>query len=183
MLRAHVSLPQPRRAPRGLLRWARAAWTTPTNVLGHLAGLLVSGARARRVSGPAASAWLYPIRAGLGLNWVGAVTLGHVVLYRPGMFDGRVGQLILAHELAHTRQHDWLGPLYLPLHIVSQGVSALLSIGGPPHHSRVHDNNLLEQTFICLGASACEPLARGEQIGVGSRVCDAGAMLAAFGLG
>ncbi len=158
-------------------------WTTPTNLIGHLAGLVVSGGRSRRVRGPAAHGWLYAIRPGLGLNWVGAVTLGHVILYRPGMFDGRVGRLVLAHELAHTRQHDWLGPLYLPLHILAQLVSALLSIGSSPRHSRVHDNNPLEQTFICLGASAYAPLARGERIaGFVDDNCNAESMLAAFGL-
>ena len=59
-----------------LLRWL---WTLPTNLLGHAAGLLVSGRIPRRVGGPAAVGWLYPIRAGLGLDWVGAVTLAQLV--------------------------------------------------------------------------------------------------------
>lgn len=185
MLAPRVYLPRPRPRPRmaGLLGWPRALWTAPTNLIGHLAGLLVSGGRPRRVQGPAAGAWLYGIRPGIGLDWVAAVTLGHVILYRPGMFDGRAGRLILAHELAHTRQHDWLGPIYLPLHILAQTLSALLSIGRPPVHSRVHDRNPLEQTFICLGASAYRPLARGEQIPGVAAGCDGDAMLAAFGLG
>jgi hypothetical protein len=182
MLSPHVWLPRPR-ATRGPRAWLRALWTAPTNLIGHLAGLLVSGGRPHVVRGPAARAWLYPIRDGLGLNWVAAVTLGHAILYRPGMFDGRRGRLILAHELAHTRQHDWLGPAYLPLHILAQTVSALLSIGRPPRHSRVHDNNPLEQTFICLGASAYEPLAYGDHIPGAPANCDGNAMLAAFGLG
>jgi hypothetical protein len=135
---------------------ARAAWTLPTNLLGHLAGLIVSGGGPRRVGGPAARAWLYVIRPGLGLDWVGAVTLGHAILARPGMLDGDDlhARLTLAHELAHTRQHDWLGPLYLPLHILAQLTSAALSIGGRPIVSRVHDDNPLEQTFICIAAGA-----------------------------
>ena len=134
--------------------------------------------------GPAAHAWLYEIRPGIGLDWVGAVTLGHVVLFRRGMFDGRQGLMVLAHELAHTRQHDWLGPLYLPLHILAQATSGLISIssGRPPHHSRVHDHNPLEQTFICLGAAAYTPLARGERIAGIDPSCDGDAMLKAFGL-
>lgn len=185
MLAPRVYLPRARPRPRlaGPIGWLRALWTAPTNLIGHLAGLLVSGGRPRRVQGPAAGAWLYGIRRGLGLDWVGAVTLGHVILYRPGMFDGRAGRLILAHELAHTRQHDWLGPIYLPLHILAQTVSALLSIGHPPVHSRVHDNNPLEQTFICLGASAYGPLARGKHVAGAAADCDGDAMLAAFGLG
>jgi hypothetical protein len=184
MLAPRVWLPSDRPGPRlaSPLGLVRLVWTAPTNLIGHLAGLLVSGRRPQRVRGRAAHAWLYPIRPGLGLSWVAAVTLGHVVLYRPGMFDGRVGRMILAHELAHTRQHDWLGPLYLPLHILAQTVSALLSIGGPPRHSRVHDNNPLEQTFICLGASAYHLLASGERLPETDAACDGDAMLAAFGL-
>ena len=184
MLAPRVRLPRPR--PRLPLPLAalRALWALPTNVIGHAAGVLVSvGGHAgrRRVRGPAASAWLYRIRPGIGLDWVGAVTLGHVVLYRGGMFDGYAGRLVLAHELAHTRQHDWLGPLYLPLHILAQATSALLSLGRPPHHSRVHDRNPLEQTFIALGASAYEPLARGAPVHAAAGV-DADAMLQAFGV-
>ena len=142
-------------------RGLRALWTLPTNVLGHLAGVIVSGGARRRVGGPslAAAAWVYPIRPGLGLDWVGAVTLGHAILARPGLLDGddAHARLTLAHELAHARQHDWLGPLYLPLHIVAQLVSAALSLGRAPHFSRVHDSNPLEQTFICLSAGATRP--------------------------
>jgi hypothetical protein len=153
-----VRWPRPRsRAP--LARLVRALWTLPTNVLGHLAGLVVSGGGPRRVGGPAGAAWLYSIRRGLGLDWVGAVTLGHAILSRPGMLDGDAPQarLTLAHELAHARQHDWLGPLYLPLHILAQLVSAALSLGRAPVVSRVHDDNPLEQTFICLSAGATRP--------------------------
>jgi hypothetical protein len=158
---------------------ARTIWTLPTNLVGHLAGLLVSGRRPRRVGGPAATGWLYPIRRGWGLDWVGAVTLGHAILYRPGVLDLPVLQarLTLAHELAHTRQHDWLGPFYLPLHILAQAVSALLSWcgGRSPVVSRVHDHNPLEQTFICIAAGLTRgPLPRSEGI-------DTEDLLAAFG--
>ncbi|HXJ19486.1 MAG TPA: hypothetical protein VMT03_04565, partial [Polyangia bacterium] len=66
----------------------RGLWTLPTNLLGHLAGLVVSGRRPRRAGGPAAVGWLYPIRPGVGLDWVGAVTIGHAILYTRGMLDG-----------------------------------------------------------------------------------------------
>jgi len=141
----------------------RTLWTLPTNAFGHLAGFVVSGGqRPRRVTGPCADAWLYPIRSGFGLDWVAAVTLGHVVLFRPGMFEGMLGRVVLAHELAHTRQHDLLGPFYVPLHILAQTTSAILSTlvpGTVP--SRVHAYNPLEQTFICLAASVCGELAGG----------------------
>jgi hypothetical protein len=126
--------------------------------------------------GPAATGWLYPIRPGLGLGWVGAVTLGHAILHRPGMLEGRSlpARLTLAHELSHTRQHDWLGPLYLPLHILAQAASTLLSIGRPVVVSRQHDRNPLEQTFICLSAGVTHAPFPGET--------DAEALLAAFGV-
>jgi hypothetical protein len=159
MLRSHRRFPRPRRRE-PLVRGLRFLWTLPTSVLGHLAGLLVSGRPGRRVQGPAAVGWLYPIRAGLGLDWVGAVTLGHAILYRPGFLDAGTprARLTLAHELAHTRQHDCLGPFYLPLHALAQAVSALVSLarGGRPRLSRVHDHNPLEQTFICLSAGAVD---------------------------
>jgi hypothetical protein len=146
------------RSRNALVRVVRAVWTLPTNVIGHVAGFVASGARwPRRIGGPAAVGWLYPIRPGVGLDWVGAVTLGSAILYTRGMLDGRSlrARLTLAHELAHTRQHDWLGPLYLPLHIAAQVASAALSlVRGAPVVSRVHDWNLLEQTFICLAAGA-----------------------------
>jgi hypothetical protein len=157
VLANRVRWPGPRsRHP--LTRLLRGLWTLPTNLVGHAAGLLVSGRRPRLVAGRAARGWLYPIRSGIGLDWVGAVTIGHAILYRPGMLD-RPGdlraRLTLAHELAHTRQHDCLGPLYLPLHILAQLASAALSLLGPrPTVSRVHDHNPLEQTFICLSAGA-----------------------------
>ena len=158
MLAARIRWPRPR--SRGFVaRALRGLWTLPTNLVGHLAGLVVSGGRPRRVGGPAAHAWIYAIRPGLGLDWVGAVTLGHAILARPGMLDGPTlhARLTLAHELAHTRQHDWLGPLYLPLHILAQSTSALLSLRSRAIVSRVHDHNPLEQTFICIGAGATRP--------------------------
>ena len=183
MLQPNVTIPAPRPRLPAPLRWLWALWTLPTNLVGHAAGLLVSGRLPARVVGPAARAWLYPIRSGLGLDWVGGVTLGHAILFRPGLFDGRLGRFILAHELAHTRQHDWLGPAYLPLHILAQATSALISLFAPhPPWSRVHDHNPLEQTFICLGASAYGPLARGEPVPPQGRSVDGDALLAAFGV-
>lgn len=151
-----------RAPPRSRALWTRALrglWTLPTSLLGHLAGWLASGRRGRRVGGPAAVGWLYPIRDGLGLDWVGAVTIGHAILHRPGLLDSGTlsARLTLAHELAHTRQHDRLGPLYLPLHILAQATSALLSIGRPVRESRVHDRNPLEQRWIAISASETRP--------------------------
>lgn len=158
MLRSRAKIPRPRRR-HPLVRVVRGLWTLPTNLIGHVAGLAVSGRLPRPVGGPCGRGWLYPIRRGIGLDWVGAVTLGNAILCTPGLLDGATlkARLTLAHELAHTRQHDWLGPLYLPLHILAQAVSALLSLGRPVVVSRVHDRNPLEQTFICLSAGATRP--------------------------
>src|SRR4051812_3249309 len=115
MLLGHLRRPRPRRGG-PLVRVALALWTLPTNLLGHLAGLLASGGQLpRRVGGLAAFGWLYPIRSGLGLDGVAAVPIGHAILHRPGVVDAppAAARLPLAHELAHTRQHDLLGPLYL----------------------------------------------------------------------
>jgi len=167
MLTGRLIRPPPR--SRALpVRLLRALWTLPTNLLGHVAGLAVSGGRRPlRIGGPAAVGWLYPIRAGLGLDWVGAVTIGHAILHRPGLLDGptTAARLTLAHELAHTRQHDRLGPLYLPLHILSQVASAILTRGKPVTVSRVHDYNLLEQTWIAIPSSAPRaPLASDDEV-------------------
>jgi len=149
----------PARSRRPWLWLLRFLWTLPTSALGHLAGWLVSGGPPRHVQGPAASGWLYPVRVRPWLRGFGAVTLGHAILYRPGLFEGLSGRLILAHELAHTRQHDRLGPFYLPAHVLAQAVSALLTLGAREvHTSLVHDRNPLEETWICLGVRACHEL-------------------------
>ena len=95
MLANRVSWPRPRsRHP--LVASARWLWTLPTNIVGHAAGLLASGRWPSRVGGAAAAGWLYPIRRGRGLDWVGAVTLGHAILHRPGLLDGREAEDFLA---------------------------------------------------------------------------------------
>jgi hypothetical protein len=166
MLESHVTLPTAR-ADGILARILRAVWTLPTNVLGHAIGLVVSGELPRRVGGRAARGWVYPIREGLPLHFIGAITLGHAIVHRRGMFDGLEGRLVLAHELAHTRQHDWLGPFYLPLHVTAQTISFAVSLfSGPPVFSRVHDHNPLEQTFIAISAGATRAWPITAQIGI-----------------
>ena len=58
---------------------------------------------------------------------------------------------VLAHELSHVRQHDWLGPLYLPAHALLQLTSVLGALvrprrGYPPQHAY----NPLERAFLCV---------------------------------
>lgn len=116
-----------------------------------------------RYAGPAASGWFYaiPFRKGT----CAAITLGHAILYTPGC-TGSVRGPVFAHELAHTRQHDVLGPFYLPAHGIAQVISLVLSFAIRGRvHSRIHAYNPLEQTWICLGASACWQLAQGQPFG------------------
>ncbi len=179
MLASRVRLPAPRSSALAVVL-LRGLWTLPTNLIGHLLCLLLSGRRGRKVGSGAGTGWIYPVRPGIGLDWMGAVTLGNAILYRQGMFDGLRGQLVLAHELAHTRQHDLLGPLYLPLHLLCQAASLLISLlqPGSVRHSRVHDHNPLEQTFISLAAGATDVWpAEAQRAGV-----TVTRMLAAFGL-
>jgi len=157
-LKSTVRVP-PARSRRLVVRLVRGLWTLPTSLLGHLLGFLVSGQAPTRVGGPAARGWLYPIRTVPWLRGFGAVTIGHAILHRPRLFEGEAGRLVLAHELAHTRQHDRLGPLYLPAHILAQVASALLTSWAKEiHTSLVHDRNPLEETWICLGVRACHDL-------------------------
>jgi len=147
-----------------LLRWARAIWTLPTNLLGHLAGIVVTWRRGERIGSGAARGWLYRIRFGT-LQPIGAVTLGHVILASPQFLQGLHGRVVLAHELSHTRQHDVLGPAYLPLHIAIQLACTLAFLLRPVAGSDpVHARNPLEQHWLCLGFDAYRELVRGERL-------------------
>ncbi|MEM9187689.1 MAG: hypothetical protein AAGF12_00835 [Myxococcota bacterium] len=158
------TLRQPRdRSRHPAARLLRGLWTAPTNLLGHAAGVLASGSRGQLLSGDAAVGRLYVIRLPL-LRRIGGVTLGHAILLSPRYTEGLLGRLVIAHELAHTRQHDVLGPLYLPAHIVAQTVSALVwpfarIEGSDP----VHAHNPLEERWICLGHSAIRDLMHGKR--------------------
>ena len=143
----HVCVPAPRRGgPLGALRFA---WTAPTTALGHAFARLAGCGVAERIGGRATSAFLYRLPAGR-LRGLGAIAIGHVIVVEPE-FIGRRQSWILAHELSHTRQHDWLGPAYLLVHALFQGMSILASAvrpvpGFPPQHAR----NPLERTMICV---------------------------------
>jgi hypothetical protein len=61
------------------------------------------------------------------------------------------GPWLLAHELSHTRQHDWLGPAYLPLHAILQAVSVVFYFIRPiAKFSPWHAYNPLERVLICV---------------------------------
>ncbi len=51
--------------------------------------------------------------------------------------------------MSHTRQHDWLGPIYLPLHILCQMVSVAIHRVRPvPGLTPLHAYNPLERTLL-----------------------------------
>ena len=130
----------PARSQRILVRFVRALWTLPTNLVGHALGLLLTAAMPERIGGPAASASLYRLRSSALARALGAIAIGNVILAENQFVSGPRGRWVLAHELSHTRQHAWLGPIYLPIHIVLQLISALASVirpvaSFPPQHA------------------------------------------------
>ncbi|MFT3922278.1 MAG: hypothetical protein QM778_07070 [Myxococcales bacterium] len=142
-----LCIPRPR--ARGLLGLARRLWTAPTSVLGYLLASLLGCGRGERVGGEAVCAWLYRLPEGR-MRGLGAIAIGHVIIVEPRFLAGREAW-VLAHELSHARQHDWLGPTYLLVHLVLQLVSALASLGRrrsgfPPQHAY----NPLERGFLCV---------------------------------
>ena len=178
-LASHVRIPGPRsRMP--LVAFARAAWTAPTTLLGRALGRLASGRAGRHVRSEVAEGWIYALPAHRLFAGIGAIALGHAILHREGYVDGLEGRVVLAHELAHTRQHDVLGPLYLPLHGLLQlaSVALVLATRAEVRFSPVHDLNPLEQTWIAISAGAIRPFARGELL----HAPDREAFLAAFGV-
>jgi len=97
--------------------------------------------------------------------WFGAVALGHVILAQPGFLQGEAGRWTMAHELSHTRQHDVLGPLYLPLHGLLQALSAVFSMfRSVPGYSIVHAYNPLERAFLCVPFDHLAALRAGRSI-------------------
>jgi hypothetical protein len=84
------------------------------------------------------------------LRGLAAIALGHAIVVEPEFLRGREAW-VLAHELSHVRQHDWLGPFYLPVHALLQLISVLGSVvrplrGYPPQHAY----NPLERAFLCV---------------------------------
>ncbi len=132
-------VPPPRsRAP--LIRVVRSLWTLPTNLIGHCFGFALTRRRPEVLGGDAASAVLYRLPSTPFSRALAAIAIGSVVVADEHFVAGERGRWVLAHELSHTRQHDWLGPLYLMVHAALQIVSALLYVirplpGFPPQHA------------------------------------------------
>lgn len=158
----------------GLFKLLRAVWTAPTTLLGHAFAWVLGATGGERVGGVATTAYLYRLPVGR-CRGLGAIAIGHVVVIEPGFMQDRRDWL-LAHELSHTRQHDWLGPTYL----IVQGLFMLVSIVAfkavpLPGLTPQHAYNPLERTWLCVPFDvliAAQP-PRGAQ---------ATALLRAFGL-
>src|SRR5262249_46981775 len=107
-----ILIPAVRRG--GVLGICRRMWTMPTTLIGHAAAWLLGCRNPQPIGGQATRASLYCLPAGRFKGWR-AVAIGHVIIVEPA-FLAKHGAWLLAHELSHTRQHDWLGPVYLPVH-------------------------------------------------------------------
>jgi hypothetical protein len=153
-----TSLPMTRLAVPTARRWGaisalRSAWTAPTNLIGHATARLLGCGRPQLVGGEATRASLYCLPAGRLTAWR-AVAIGHVIIVEPGLLAKR-GRWLLAHELSHARQHDWLGPAYLPAHATLLALSAMIFLFRPvARFSRWHAYNPLERILICVPIEA-----------------------------
>ncbi|HKD28394.1 MAG TPA: hypothetical protein VKC66_21145 [Xanthobacteraceae bacterium] len=146
-----ISMPTARK--RGVLGAFRAAWTTPTNLIGHAAATLLGCGRPQRVGGEATRAWLYCLPTGRFRHLTG-IAIGHVIILEPALLATQ-GRWLLAHELSHTRQHDWLGPTYLPVHAMLLLLSMVIFFFRPVTKlSRWHAYNPLERVLICVPIDA-----------------------------
>lgn len=153
MTRSSLKIPGPRRS--NLLH---RAWLLPTNLLGHLVARLIRAKGPYSVGSARAPAQYYVLPQ-KSYWWFGAVTLGHVILAQPACICGVWGRWTMAHELAHTRQHDVLGPLYLPAHGLFQLLSAAWFLVRPiKGYSPFHAYNPLERGFMCVTYDFLEEL-------------------------
>ena len=155
-----ISIPSARKG--GALGAFRGVWTAPTTLIGHATARLLGCRKPQRIGGQATSAWLYRLPAGRLKNWR-AVAIGHVIIVEPALLAER-GRWLLAHELSHTRQHDWLGPTYLPVHAMLLFFSAVMFFFRPVAKlSPWHAYNPLERVLICvpIDVIAVPPLPEG----------------------
>lgn len=84
------------------------------------------------------------------LRGLGGIALGHAIVVEPEFLAGREAW-VLAHELSHARQHDFLGPVYLPAHLLCQLFSVLLGLFRPIRgYPLQHAYNPLERALLCV---------------------------------
>jgi hypothetical protein len=142
-----VSIPTARKG--GALGAFRRAWTAPTTLIGHATAWLLGCRRPERIGGQATKAWLYRLPARRFKGWRG-IAIGHVIIVEPE-FLALNSRWLLAHELSHARQHDWLGPTYLPVHATLLFLSMVMFFFRPvAKFSRWHAYNPLERVLICV---------------------------------
>ena len=105
------------------MRVARLVWAGPNSLLGLVLALFFRRRRITRgvllcegASWPRLIGWRYR-----------AIALGHVVLC-----VNEIDEPTLAHELAHVRQHERWGPLFLPLY----GLASLWALARGRHYYR-----------------------------------------------
>lgn len=146
-----LTIPTARRG--GAIGALRRAWSAPTNLVGHATARMLGCGRPQPIGGEATRASLYCLPAGRLAAWR-AVAIGHVIIAEPGLLARR-GRWLLAHELSHARQHDWLGPIYLPAHAMLLALSAVISLVRPvAAFSPWHAYNPLERVLICVPIDA-----------------------------
>jgi hypothetical protein len=146
-----LSIPKARRG--GAIGALRRAWIAPTNLVGHATARMLGCGRPQPIGGEATRASLYCLPAGRLSAWR-AVAIGHVIIVEPALL-ARHGRWLLAHELSHARQHDWLGPIYLPTHATLLALSAVISLIRPvARFSPWHAYNPLERVLICVPIDA-----------------------------
>jgi hypothetical protein len=146
-----VVIPTPRKGR--AIGALRRAWTAPTNFVGHAMARMLGCGWPRPIGGEATRASLYCLPAGRLTAWR-AVAIGHVIIVEPALL-ARHGRWLLAHELSHARQHDWLGPVYLPAHAMLLTLSAAISLFRPvARFSPWHAYNPLERVMICVPIDA-----------------------------
>ena len=122
-----LSIPAARRC--GGIGALRRAWTAPANLVGHATARMLGCGKPQPIGGGATRASLYCLPAGRLTAWR-AVANGHVIIVEPALLATH-GRWLLADELSHARQHDWLGPAYLPAHAVLLILSAVMSLVRP----------------------------------------------------
>jgi hypothetical protein len=136
----------------------------PTSALGHLVARALGCGAAERLGGRAVRAWLYTLPQGRARGLAG-IAIGHVVIVEPDFMTGERRPWLLAHELSHTLQHEWLGPLYLPAHAALQILSGLCSLIRPiPGYPLQHAYNPLERVLLHVPFDVLieEPLPQGD---------------------
>jgi hypothetical protein len=147
LTKPRISIPTARKSE--ALGAFRKAWTAPTTLIGYATARLLGCRKPQRIGGQATSAWLYRLPTGRFNGWR-AVAIGHVIIVEPALLAEH-GRWLLAHELSHARQHDWLGPTYLPVHATLLFISMVMSSFHPlAKFSPWHAYNPLERILICV---------------------------------